>query len=156
MLFRSDGELITDVTDENRLGHYVDASRDKQIYFQPGISLIFLCRYYMATADHEALQAAISIFDFTQTCADDVYCYPPSGKLGLGCALLAEITNNDLARQAACKVGSYLVRTQQTDGSWILPDEEMYRMITDKRHPEPMMDLTAEFCIFLWEIASLL
>lgn len=151
-----EGDLITDVPDGEALSYYVDATRPKQIYFHPGIALIFLSHYHLATGKAWALTAAQSIFDFTRRCQDDVYCFPPSGKLGLGCALLASITDDADTRQAAKAVADYLVRTQTADGCWRLPDEKVYASIQDKEDPEIVMDLTAEFTTFLCEIAALL
>lgn len=83
-----------------------------------------------------------------------MYCFPPSGKLGLGCALLAAITNNPDAHQAAGTVADCLIETQTADGSWRLPEEDVYRSIENKDDPEVVMDITAEFTTFLWEIAA--
>ncbi len=152
----TDGELVTDVPDGAALGYYVDAQSSQQIYFHPGIVMIFLCRWHLATGETPALDAARTIFDFTQRCQDDVYCFPPSGKLGLGCALLASITGDAKPQQAAETVGDYLVRTQHEDGYWILPDVEVYQIIEDKKDPELLTDVTAEFATFLCEIAALL
>jgi hypothetical protein len=152
----TDGELITEVPEGAALGYYVDAQCPQQIYFFPGIAMIFLCRWHLATGDAASLDAARAIFDFAERCQDDVYCFPPSGKLGLGCALLASITGEAKPRQAAQAVGDYLVRTQRADGAWILPDVEVYRMIEDKEDPELLTDVTAEFATFLCEMAAVL
>ena len=149
-----DGELITDVPDGQALAYFVDSARTGQIYFHPGIAMIFLCRYHMATGEASALRTAEIIFDFTGRCQDDVYCFPPSGKLGLGCALLAMVTGDRQARDAAASVASYLVRTQTDAGFWRLPDEEVYQSIAWKDDPEILMDITAEFATFLQEIAA--
>ena len=151
-----EGELITDVPEGAALGYFVDAQSPQQIYFHPGIAMIFLCRWHRATRDAQALDAAQTIFDFTQRCQDDVYCFPPSGKLGFGCALLGSITGEAKPRQAAETLGDYLVRTQHEDGYWILPDVEVYGAIEDKKDPELLTDVTAEFATFLCEIAALL
>jgi hypothetical protein len=151
-----DGRLITDVPPDAELGYYVDASRDKQIYFQPGLAIAFLSQWHRASGEKSSLQAAQTIFDFTQRCAEDTYAFPPSGKLGFGCAMLASITGRPEPRRAATKLADYLVRTQQDDGRWLLPDEELYAAIKDKEHPEVVVDLTAEFSVFLSEIAALI
>ena len=151
----TDGELITEVPDGGDLGYYVDAQRSEQIYFHPGIAMIFLCQWHLATGNTGSLDAARTIFDFTQRCQDDVYCFPPSGKLGLGCALLGSITGEPKPREAARAVADYLVRTQHEDGYWILPDVEIYQVIEDKEHPELVTDVSAEFATFLCEIAAL-
>jgi len=151
----TDGELTTDVPEGAALGYYVDAQLPQQIYFHPGIAMVFLCRWHLATGDGPSLDAARAIFDFTERCRDDVYAFPPSGKLGLGCALLASITGEAGPQQAAEAVGDYLVRTQGDDGTWILPDVEVYRMIENKHDPELVTDVAAEFATFLSEIAAL-
>ena len=151
----TDGTLITKVPAEAELFHYVDSAHRNQVYYQPGIILIFLCRYYLATRDETVLETAQDVFDFTQRCADDVYRYPPSGKLGLGSALLASITGRPEPRQAAETVARYLMDTQNHDGCWSLPDEELYRSIKNKTDPEIVTDVTAEFATFLCEIADL-
>jgi hypothetical protein len=117
--------------------------------------MVFLCRWHLASGEDSALNAARTIFDFTQRCRDDVYRFPPSGKLGLGCALLASITGEGEPRQAARAVGDYLVETQRDDGVWILPDVDVYQAIEDKEHPELVTDVAAEFATFLLEIATL-
>ncbi len=152
----TDGELITKVPAEVELSYYVDSAQRKQVYYQPGIMLIFLCRYYLATRDETVLETAQEVFEFTQRCADDVYRFPPSGKLGLGSALLASITGRPEPRQAAETVAQYLMDTQIHNGCWSLPDEEVYRTIKNKTDPEIVMDITAEFATFLCEIAGLL
>lgn len=151
-----DGELITDVPEGAALGYHVDAQSPHQIYFHPGIAMIFLCRWHLATGDANALDAAQTIFDFTQRCQDDVYCFPPSGKLGFGCALLGSITGDARPRKAAETLGDYLVETQHEDGYWVLPDVEVYGAIEDKKDPELLTDVTAEFATFLCEIAAIL
>jgi hypothetical protein len=118
--------------------------------------MIFLCRWHLASGAAPALEAAQAIFDFTQRCQDDVYSFPPSGKLGFGCALLGSITGEAKPRQAAVTLGDYLVRTQHEDGYWILPDVDVYAAIEDKEDPELLTDVTAEFATFLCEIAALL
>ncbi len=151
-----DGELVTDVPDGADLGYYVDAQKPEQIYFHPGIAMVFLCRWHLASGSGSALEAAGAIFEFAERCQDDVYRFPPSGKLGLGCAQLASITGAAAPRQAAEAVGDYLVETQQGDGYWILPDADVYQMIEDKKDPELLTDVAAEFATFLSEIAALL
>ena len=151
-----EGKLVTNVPAGEALSYYVDAERKKQIYFHPGIAMAFLCHYYLAMDDSAALAAAETIFEFTQRCADDVYCFLPSGELGYSCAVLSAITNRPEARHAAEAVADYLVRTQVDEGYWRLPDDELYAIIEDKNDPEILLDTTAEFCTWLWEISALL
>ncbi len=156
--FRMDmqGDLITDVPEGQELTHYVDSTRVKQIYFNPGIALMFLCHLYRAMGKNEYLSAAKQLLSFAEGCAEDVYRFPPSGKLGMGCALLHDLTGSPDARRAALQVGQYLVETQTSDGSWLLPDEEPYSSLKDKDSFDIVLDVTAEFTTFLAGIAALI
>jgi len=147
------GDLVVSAPAGQALSYFVDATRPKQIYFNPGIALIYLSHLYRATKREAYLHAANDIFAFAERCADDVYHFPPSGKLGMGCALLYGLTGNPSARSAAEAVGDYLLDTQQPEGFWRLPDEKVYAAIIDKDSPEVRLDLTAEFCAFLAEIS---
>lgn len=150
------GNLLTDVPAEAALNYYIDAGKTKQIYYNPGIALIFLCHLYRATATDRYLQAARAILAFTNRCAADVHRFPPSGKLGLGCALLYALTGDPQARQAALNVGAYLVETQSSDGVWRLPNEEPYASLKNRESFDVLLDITAEFSTFLLEMAALL
>jgi hypothetical protein len=132
----------------------VDAGRREQIYFNPGIALILLAHLHRATGDRQYLSASQELFLFTERCADDAYCFPPSGKLGLGCALLYEITGDLQARRAAVRVGDYLAATQTAEGFWRLPDAGPYKALKDRDGFEIRLDVAAEFSNFLAEIAS--
>ncbi|MBV7335615.1 hypothetical protein KFU94_46695 [Chloroflexi bacterium TSY] len=154
--FRMDveGNLITNVPTGLELFYYVDATAPKQIYYHPGIALIFLTHLYRATNDMRYLNACQTIFRFTEQCADDIYRFPPSGKLGLGCAQLYALTGNEQARRAAIRLGNYLTDTQTKEGFWILPNEGPYTALKKRDGYEIQLDLTAEFSTFLVEIAS--
>ena len=150
----TEGNLVTDVPAGAELFYYVDATRRKQIYFNPGIALIFLSHLYRATGEEKYLRAGREIFLFTERCADDVHQFPPSGKLGVGCALLYAITGSPEPRRAAVRVGEYLVETQTSEGFWRLPDEGPYSSLKDRDGFEIRLDVAAEFTAFLVEIAS--
>jgi hypothetical protein len=152
--FRMDiaGRLITKTPDA--LNYYVDTSRREQIYFNPGIALIFLSHLYQATRDEKYLAACRALFSFSERCAADVYAFPPSGKLGLGCALLHALTNTPESRRAALHLGQYLVQTQTPAGFWQLPDAGPYAGKIDRNSFAVHLDVTAEFSTFLTEIAA--
>jgi len=151
----TEGKLLTAAPAGEERAWCVDAATPQQIYYQPGIALIFLCRLYLATGESPWRSAAERIFEFSRRCAADVYRFPPSGKLGVGCALLARITGRADAADAAWSTVDYLIETQRPEGCWALPDVEAYRLVPDKNDPEVTMDLTAEFAAFLVEIAAL-
>jgi hypothetical protein len=154
--FRMDaeGSLITAVPAGDELHYYVDAGSAQQIYYNPGIALIFLAHLYRATGEQQYLNAGRDLFTFTERCAADVYSFPPSGKLGLGCALLYAITGSMEAQRAAQRVGEYLVETQTSEGFWRLPDTGPYAAMKDRDGFEVHLDVTAEFSTFLAEIAA--
>ncbi len=152
----TDGQLITDVPDGAALAYYVDSTQEGQIYYHPGVALIFLCRYYRATGEASVLGTAETIFAFTERCRPDAYAFPAAGKLGVGCALLASITGKGEPRRAAETLADYLLDTQQPDGYWRLPEVEIYRTIKNKDSLEVTMEITSEFTAWLWEIAALL
>lgn len=148
------GNVVTDVPSGNALHHFVDADHTNQIYYNPGIALIFLSHLHRATGRPSYLEACNRLFLFLQQCAEDVYCFPPSGKVGMGCALLHELTGNEAARDAALRVSEYLIETQAAEGYWRLPDVEPYHAMADRDSLEVRMDVTAEFSAFLLDIAS--
>jgi hypothetical protein len=154
--FRMDieGGLMTQVPAEAELLYYVDAARQGQIYYNPGIALILLAHLYRATREERYLQAANELFSFAEHCAEDVYSFPPSGRLGLGCALLYAITGSPEARRAALQVGEYLVETQTAEGFWRLPATGPYAAMKDRDGFEVHLDVAAEFSTFLAEIAA--
>ena len=149
----ADGNLITDSPEDGCLFSYVDADVPGQIYYNPGIALIFLCHLHRATGQESYLRAAQTLFDFAESCAADVYAFPPSGKLGLGCALLFELTGCPAARGAALRVGEYLVETQTPEGIWRLPEVEPYAAPKYRGGRDIDLDIAAEFSVFLSEIA---
>jgi len=154
--FRMDieGRLMTKTPTGAALNAYVDADRPEQIYYNPGIALIFLAHLYRVTRDEKHLQACRALFAFTQRCAADVYAFPPSGKLGLGCALLYGLTGDAASRRAALEVGRYLAATQKPEGFWTLPDAGPYAGKPNLDGFDVCLDVTAEFSIFLHEIAA--
>lgn len=149
-----EGALETRVPPGQALNYFVDADQPKQIYYNPGIALIYLCHLYRATDHAPYLDAATAILRFTQRCADDVHRFPPSGKLGLGCALLYALTGDPAAQQGALNVGRYLVETQGADGVWRLPNEEPYASLHNRESFDVRLDITAEFSVFLLEMVA--
>ena len=136
----SDGRLLTD-------SGFIDATKPKQIYYNLGITMIFLMRLYMATLEKNYLSSAQEIFEFTLRCADDAYRTPPSGKSGLGCALLYHITGDKRARDKAMELADYLLEIQHPAGTWGFSINDPF---------ETLVDITAEFTVFTTEIAATL
>ena len=151
-----DGGLVTDVPAGAELSYYVDTSRRQQIYYHPGIAMILLAHLHRATGVGRFLDACRELLAFAERCADDVYRFPPSGKLGMGSALLYAIAGDETARRAAQAVGAYLVETQTAEGFWRLPAAGPYTDLAGLHGFEIRLDITAEFSIFLTEMAALL
>ena len=147
------GELITDAPEAGSLHAYVDADLPQQIYYNPGIALIFLSHLYRATSEESYLDAGRALLSFCDQCAADVYAFPPSGKLGLGCALLYELTGLPAARDGARRVGEYLVESQLPEGIWRLPAVAPYEAPKFRGSREIDLDIAAEFSVFLTQIS---
>lgn len=146
-----DGKLIRNAPDGQNLFYCVDASQEGQIYYNLGIAMIFLGLLHGATSQPSYLDGCQQILAFTRRCSPDVYESFPSGKLGMGCAVLFSATGNEEARRAALHVAGYLVKTQQPEGFWRLPNDALYRDITGKDSLDVTIDITAEFTVFLTE-----
>jgi len=137
-----DGELIT-----GDGAPFVDATKTQQAYYSPGIAMLFCARLHAATGCGKALQTAKALFEFSLRCAEDRYSYPASGKSAVGAALLHKLTGDARAREAALCFGDYLLAEQSPEGWWRNPHGD--NMII-------RLDHTAEFVIWLTDIASLL
>ena len=84
---------------------------------------------YRATGHAPYLAAGRRLLEFCARCAADVFRFPPSGKLGMGSALLYAASGDQAARRAAQAVGGYLAETQRPSGYWELPDVPIYRQV---------------------------
>lgn len=151
-----DGALVTDVPAGAELFHYVDTTQRQQIYYHPGIAMILLAHLHRATGAQRFLDACRDLLAFAERCADDVYRFPPAGKLGMGAALLYAIAGDEAAGRAAQAVGAFMVETQTAEGFWRLPDAGPYTSLVGRDGFEIRLDITAEFVIFLTEIAVFL
>lgn len=154
--FRMDveGNLVTEVPAEAELLYFVDARRARQIYYNPGICLIFLSHLYRATGVQRYLDSCWELFNFLGRCSAEVCAFPPAGKVGMGCALLFELTGAPEVRHATLQVSEYQVQCQSAKGFWRLPDQEPFRSMVDRESFPCILDPTAEHSTFLLEIAS--
>lgn len=145
--------LVTDFSEKEALMHVVDAKKTKQFYFFPGLMMAFLTKLYHATGRRRYLTAANRLLRFAVKCQPDVYSNMSSIKLGWGSAALHKATGDRLARNVAERIGTYLLDTQNDDGTWYsnayLGDAP--GTIDEYSH---RMDLTAEFVVRLIEIAK--
>ena len=107
--------------------------------------MALLAHLYAATSKKRYLEAADRFFEFTRRCREDVYCVPPSGKIGWGASLMYALTGDDKYRQVACTVADYLVESQDECGRWGL---DMPPSVPEHVY----QDITAEFVAWLTEI----
>ncbi|MBP8951960.1 MAG: hypothetical protein KBI47_06195 [Armatimonadetes bacterium] len=128
-------------------GPFVDADQPGQAYYCPGIAALFCIRLHLATGDEDALDTGMRLLLFQMNCADDAFAYPTAGKSAVAAATLYAVLGDTRARDAACSMGDYLVSEQSAEGWWRNPhsDSTVVRL-----------DHTAEFVVFLSEIAAML
>lgn len=142
--------LITEFPTERALHYVVDSRNEKQWYFFVGYPAGYLSKLYVVTGNAKYLRAADGYFNFATSCREDVYHYPPSGKLAWGSAVSFKVTKTEKYRQAAENLAEYILRIQNPDGSWLY--DGLYSSMDQQ--PLPMtFDLTQEFVSWLAEIA---
>lgn len=148
------GSLIETVPAGQERSYFVDAGSERQVTYNPGIALIFLAQMARAEGTSAWSEACAALAAFAARCVPAVVRFPPSGKLGYGCALWARSTGDREAARVAAEVGRYLLETQREDGSWRLPDVEPYASRPGRDDFETILDLTAEFGAFLAELSA--
>lgn len=151
-----DGTLSTEIPAGQERAYVVDSGSERQVTYNPGIALIFLAHMVRSGGDPALRDAGAWLARFAARCSPSTLRFPPSGKLGLGCALWFAITGDREARRVAAEVAAYLMETQERDGSWRLPAVEPYASRPGRDDPETVLDLTAEFSAFLLEMSALL
>lgn len=144
-----DGTLVLDAPDPSqRLHRVVDARAERQWYFHVGHPAGFLNELYSISGDERFRTAAQGYLDFARRCREDVYAYPPAGKLAWGSATSYRVTREGGARATAERIGRYLLQIQNADGSW------RYDGLFDSMEDQPLvttLDLTHEFVSWLAE-----
>jgi hypothetical protein len=142
-----DGRLVTPERALDGNAPCVDATQTQQAYYCPGIACLFLARLFLATGAPVYLAGAQRLFEISLGFAEDRYAYPTAGKSAVGAATLYTITDDGRAGQAASEFAEYLVGQQDAEGWWANPHDQ--GLLT-------RLDHTAEFVIWLSEIAALL
>lgn len=125
----------------------LDARQKNQRYYYPGLMMLFLARLYLATSEKKYLRAAQALFDFNWRSASDAFANTMSGKTAVASAILYTVTRDRRALIAARRQADFLVAQQNPRGWWRNPLEN--DLITH-------LDHTAEFVVFLTEIAAIL
>jgi len=140
-----DGKLATSAEAE-----CIDTTKPKQSYWEVGLPMMLMCRMYQVTKEQKYLDYATRFFEFKLRCYEDNYSFVGSGKSSLAAAIYYLITDDERARDAACRYADFLVETQCPEGGW-----------RDADYGEPdipliYIDHAAEFGVWLQEISAIL
>ena len=145
--------LVTEFPAAEAQMYVVDTQKPNQFYFFPGLMMAFLCKLYLVTREKKYAAAATRLLRFSVKCQPDVYANMSNIKLGWGSAALYKITGDPLARDVAERIATYLLDTQNADGTWFTNDYlgDAPGTVNEYSHK---MDLTAEFTVRLIEITK--
>ncbi|MCL0099957.1 hypothetical protein M1O55_03715 [Dehalococcoidia bacterium] len=138
----SDG-LITesDTADDIRYVMSNDAERD-QFFFHPGIAGGFLARLYQATDEEEWLDLARIYMRFAEGANDYLFKLLRAGKVGWAASVLYTLTDEDIYREMAIRIGDNIIEAQSEHGHWS----------DDTETDVASNDATAEMVVWLDEI----
>ncbi len=109
--------LITEYDTKFAIFYEMDKRKERQGYFQFGLTIGFLSRLYMATGKEVYLNLAKEHFDFVTT-SEGVYSAALSHKLCWACANLYAATGEPRFLEAAKRVGDHLISVQKEDGRY--------------------------------------
>lgn len=145
--------LVTDFPAQEAQMYVIDTQKENQFYFFPGLMMAFLVKLQQATGEKKYVAAATRILKFAVKCQPDVYANMSNIKLGWGAAALYKVTANPMAREVAERIATYLLETQNPDGTWYTNDYlgDAPGSVNEYSHK---MDLTAEFTVRLIEITK--
>ena len=139
--------LVTDFPEEAAANYVLEAQQPRQRFTVGGIAATFLARLHMARPRPEYLALARAYQDFAQNQTERQFEVAQVCKVGWGAALLYQITEEEVYRDWALRVGDYFVQTQFPDGSWI----------NNEPSPNlPEIEITSEFLVYLDVIISVL
>jgi hypothetical protein len=99
-------------------GHVVRAHAGRQPFATLGWATVFLARAFEALGDDALLEAAIELHDLTAALGDDVWAWPEHAAVGLGAAVLHQVTGEQAFLATAERIADMLCETQSADGSW--------------------------------------
>jgi hypothetical protein len=110
--------LVTDSFDnKSAMFFVVEREKERQGYFNFGLSISFLSRLYLATGKAEYLRLAKEHFDYVDTCVG-TYSSALAHKLAWADALLYQATGDSRFLDGARKVGDHLIGVQRRDGRY--------------------------------------
>ena len=143
-----DGVLLTDQNEPK--GQCIDTAKLKQPYWEAALPMMLMCRMHQVTGGKSYLDYATRFFEFLlDRCnPEDNFSYVGSGKSSLASAIYYQLTDDERARDAACRFCDFLVETQAPEGGW-----------RDETEPDTILiyiDHAAEFNVWLGEISAIL
>jgi hypothetical protein len=141
------GRLISDFLADKANTYVVDTSRPWQWFFYPGIAMGFLSKLYLATQEARYLSASATYFDVFARCHEQKWTNGTSGKVAWGSAQMYRITGEKKYRDAAVRLGEWMLDIQFEDGHWD-PGPQNPNIYYLK------LDATAEFVAWQAEIAQ--
>ncbi len=110
--------LVTDSYEKDLTMFYVlDRKKERQGYFQFGLSIAFLSRLYMATGKSQYLKLAKEHFRYVDGCVG-TYSSALAHKLAWADATLYQATGDPVFLEGARKVGDHLISVQRPDGRY--------------------------------------
>jgi hypothetical protein len=115
----TDGELITEFSEDARLYFVVDKASLDQWYFHLGLPIAFLVKLYEAGGDLRHLRTAEQYFAVAEGCREDVFRWNGTGKLSWGSALLFRHTRESKYQRAALSIIRGLFRAQTKEGGFL-------------------------------------
>jgi len=123
-----------------------ERSAPRQPYWLLGLIIAFLVDLSQALGDPRYLDCAITLFEFSLGCNEEVTHTTLSHKYAWGCASLYRATRDPRALDMAMQIGDHLVSIQEPDGSW------WHSGVIPSRDAQPRgltIDVTSQFTIWL-------
>ncbi|ELU15436.1 hypothetical protein CAPTEDRAFT_203383 [Capitella teleta] len=111
------GNLVTDAS-QVRGNFFVNRTAPNQPYLFVAYSADFLVKLYMQTEKKDYLDLAKQIISWLSTCHPSIYQSDSTKKVAVAAAWLAALTGDEDAKFVAEAISSYLVSTQNDDGSF--------------------------------------
>ena len=124
-----------------------------QHHYLTGMIIAYLSDLFRATGERKYLDGAETIFQFAAGGVPAIYENTLSHKFAWGCAWLYRATGKSEHLEAACRVCDYLVKIQETDGTFV-----HYGLVKSAAEwpYSPRLNTTAQFSLWIQRTANLL
>lgn len=143
LMVDENGNLIKNMSSEQKIFEHVDQEQPNQAYFMVGYPLAFLVKLYEATKDEQYLKTAERYFNWILGCTGNIHSFLFAHKVGWAASCYAQITKDPQAIRLANTIANYLVSLQDSNGLF-QPSEDLLSTI----------DYSFELAIWLTEIAD--